>query len=309
MLRQILLTASRSDNLKKLSVSAPVARDVVGRFVAGEATGDAVRTVAGLADTGLLATVDHLGEDTTDRHHAEAVRDAYLELLAELVRAGLAASAEASVKLSAIGQSLPGGGQQIATENAHAICAAASAAGTCVTLDMEDHTTIDSTLETLRMLREDFPETGAVLQSYLCRTEGDCRDLATSGSRVRLVKGAYAEPASVAFQSRAEVDLNYVRCLKVLLAGDGYPMVATHDPRLVEIALTLADRQGRSKDSFELQMLYGIRPAEQARLAGLGHRMRVYLPYGTDWYGYLVRRLAEKPANLRFFARSLVSRR
>ncbi len=307
MLRQILLTASRSDNLKKLSVSAPVARDVVGRFVAGEATGDAVRTVAGLADTGLLATVDHLGEDTTDRHHAEAVRDAYLELLAELVRAGLAASAEASVKLSAIGQSLPGGGQQIATENAHAICAAASAAGTCVTLDMEDHTTIDSTLETLRMLREDFPETGAVLQSYLFRTEGDCRDLATSGSRVRLVKGAYAEPASVAFQSRAEVDLNYVRCLKVLLAGDGYPMVATHDPRLIEIAEALAVRAGRSAGEYEYQLLLGVRPDEQRRLNDHGERVRVYVPYGAEWYGYLVRRMAEKPANLGLLLRSLTS--
>ena len=157
------------------------------------------------------------------------------------------------------------------------------------------------------MLREDFPETGAVLQSYLFRTEGDCRDLATSGSRVRLVKGAYAEPASVAFQSRAEVDLNYVRCLKVLLAGDGYPMVATHDPRLIEIAEALAVRAGRSAGEYEYQLLLGVRPDEQRRLNDHGERVRVYVPYGAEWYGYLVRRMAEKPANLGLLLRSLTS--
>jgi proline dehydrogenase len=178
-----------------------------------------------------------------------------------------------------------------------------------VTIDMEDHTTTDSTLSVVRDLRRDFGWVGAVLQAYLFRTEADCRDLAHEGSRIRLCKGAYAEPESVAHTDPAEVDKAYVRCLKILLAGQGYPMIATHDPRLVEITLALAERVQRAKDSFELQMLYGIRPTEQERLAGLGHTMRVYLPYGTDWYGYLVRRLAEKPANLRFFAHSLVSRK
>ncbi len=146
-----------------------------------------------------------------------------------------------------------------------------------------------------------------MLQAYLYRTEADCRDLAYEGSRIRLCKGAYAEPASVAHTDPKEIDQAYVRCLKTLMSGSGYPMVATHDPRLVEIALALAEREQRTKDTFELQMLYGIRPAEQERLAGLGHTMRLYVPYGTDWYGYLVRRLAEKPANMRFFAHSLVS--
>ena len=172
---------------------------------------------------------------------------AYLDLLASLSERGLARNAEVSVKLSAIGQALPDEGEKIALENARTICHAARNAGTTVTLDMEDHTTTDSTLGILRELRKDFPETGAVLQAYLRRTEADCRDLAYEGSRVRLCKGAYKEPESVAFQDRAEVDKSYVRCLKVLMAGQGYPMVASHDPRMIDIAGALATRYNRAQ--------------------------------------------------------------
>ena len=174
---------------------------------------------------------------------------------------------------------------------------------------MEDHTTTDSTLAILRELRKDFPETGAVLQAYLLRTEADCRALAYEGSRVRLCKGAYNEPEDVAFQSRLDVDRSYVRCLKVLLGGQGYPMIATHDPRMVEIGSSLASRYGREQGSYEFQMLYGIRPEEQKRLASSGETMRVYVPYGEEWYGYLMRRLAERPQNLSFFVKSLVSKK
>jgi proline dehydrogenase len=207
-----------------------------------------------------------------------------------------------------MGQALPTDGDKVALENAHQVCAVAAEAGTTVTLDMEDHTTTDATLEALRELRRDFPGTGAVLQSYLRRTEGDCRDLAGPGSRVRLCKGAYDEPESVAYRDRRAVDRSYVRCLKVLMAGEGYPMVATHDPRLVEIAGALAIRHDRAKGSYEYQMLYGVRPDEQRRLADQGERVRVYLPYGNEWYGYLVRRMAERPQNLALFVRSLVSK-
>ena len=172
---------------------------------------------------------------------------------------------------------------------------------------MEDHTTTDRTLATLRTLRQEFPSTGAVVQAYLHRTEADCRTLAYEGSRVRLCKGAYKEPETVAFQDRLDVDKSYVRCLKVLLAGQGYPMIATHDPRMIEIASSLASRYGRAKGTYEFQMLYGIRPDEQLRLVGTGATVRVYVPYGQEWYGYLMRRLAERPSNLGFFARSLVS--
>ena len=263
-----------------------------------------------LVDDGLKVTLDYLGEDTLDVEQAEATVAAYLELLEQLAARGLTRGAEVSVKLSArSARRCPDSGHKIALENARTICRAARNAGTTVTLDMEDHTTTDSTLAILRELRKDFPETGAVLQAYLHRTEADCRALAYEGSRVRLCKGAYKEPESVAFQDRLDVDKSYVRCLKVLLAGQGYPMIATHDPRLVEIASSLASRYGRAKGTYEYQMLYGIRPDEQRRLADAGETVRVYIPYGNEWYGYLMRRLAERPQNLSFFLRSLISKK
>jgi proline dehydrogenase len=290
--------------VRRLVENAPVSRDVVRRFVAGTTTEDAVRVAAELAAQGLTITLDHLGEDTTEVGHADATTKAYVTLLGRLADGDLATRAEVSVKLSAIGQALD---EAMALDNARAICDAAAAAGTTVTIDMEDHTTTDSTLAVVRDLRQDFPWVGAVLQSYLHRTEADCRDLAYPGSRVRLCKGAYKEPASVAYQKRLEVDRSYVRCLRVLLEGDGFPMIATHDPRLIRIASTLVDRTDRAQGGYEFQMLFGVRPQEQRRLAAAGETVRVYTPYGDEWYGYLMRRLAERPANVAFFLRSLVS--
>ena len=309
MLRQPLLMLARSDKVKGFVTAMPVSSGIVSRYVPGEATEDAVTATDELIESGLHVTLDFLGEDTLDREQADATVAAYLDVLGALSGRGLSRNAEVSVKLSAVGQALPDIGEKVAIENARTICHAARNAGTTVTLDMEDHTTTDSTLRVLRELRKDFPETGAVLQAYLRRTETDCRDLAHQGSRVRLCKGAYNEPEDVAFQSRLDVDRSYVRCLKVLMRGAGYPMVATHDPRMVEIAGALADRYARTKDSWEYQMLYGIRPHEQERLAAAGHPVRVYVPYGQEWYGYLMRRLAERPSNLAFFLRSLVSKK
>ncbi len=308
MLRATLLSASRSAPVRSLVENAPISRSVVKRFVPGTSIADAVQASAAIVGTGRLVSLDRLGEDTTDREHAEATRDDYLALLRALGEAQLTSAVEVSVKLSAVGQSLSGDGEKIALENTRAICSAATELGTTVTLDAEDHTTTDSTLSILRQLRVDFPDTGAVVQSYLRRTEGDCRDLAGPRSRVRLCKGAYNEPESVAFKAKEDVDLSYVRCLKVLMAGQGYPMVASHDPRLVEIAGTLAVRHGRSPGSYEYQMLFGVRPEEQKRLAAAGERLRVYVPYGQEWYGYFMRRLAERPANVAFFLRALVSK-
>ena len=309
-LRGALLHASQSSQLRSLVEKAPVSRSVVRRFVAGATTADAVRVSREIADAGLRVTVDHLGEGTTEPGQADRVRQVYVDLIGALADAGLAAdgAAEVSVKLSAVGQALGPDGPKVATDHAHAICEAAAAAGTTVTLDMEDHTTTDDTLETLRVLRADFPWVGGVLQAYLRRTEADCRDLSGPGSRVRLCKGAYAEPPSVAFQDRHEVDLSYVRCLKVLMSGQGYPMAATHDPRLVDLTGALAVQNGRTQGSYEFQLLYGIRPHEQRRLATLGETVRVYLPYGEEWYGYLMRRMAERPANVAFFLRALATR-
>jgi proline dehydrogenase len=309
LLRQPLLLLARSGRIKSLVSTMPVSAGIVRSYVPGEATDDAVRATADLVEQHLRVTLDYLGEDTLDADQAEATVQAYLALLQALASRGLTRQAEVSVKLSAIGQAIPQQGHKVALENARTICRAARNAGTTVTLDMEDHTATDDTLATLRELRKDFPETGAVLQAYLHRTESDCRALAYEGSRVRLCKGAYDEPADVAFQGRLEVDKSYVRCLKVLLAGQGYPMIATHDPRLIRIASTLASRNGRVAGSYEFQMLYGIRPAEQRRLAAAGETMRVYIPYGSEWYGYLMRRLAERPQNLTFFVRSLISKK
>ncbi|RDG37603.1 proline dehydrogenase family protein [Streptomyces corynorhini] len=307
MLGPVILAASRSDTLRRAVSAAPVTKPVVNRFIAGESVEETAPVIRSMADNGLEITLDVLGEDITDRAEALAARDSYLRLVEALAPLELGERAEMSVKLSSFGQALPGG-HDLALENVTAVVEAAAAIGTTVTLDAEDHTTIDSMLAIHGELRARFPRTGAVVQSYLFRTEDDCRALAAAGSRVRLVKGAYKEPASVAHQDKGEVDRAYIRSLRILMEGGGYPMVGTHDPRIVAIAQDLARRAGRKLDEYEFQMLYGIREAEQLRLAAEGHRMRVYLAYGTDWYGYFMRRLAERPANLAFFLRSLVTR-
>ena len=309
ILREPLLLLSRSNQVKRLVSTMPVSAGIVKSYVPGETNESAVEATRALVDDGLKVSLDFLGEDTLDVEQAEATVAAYLDVLEQLSAQGLTRLAEVSVKLSAIGQALPDSGHKVALEHARTICRAARNAGTTVTLDMEDHTTTDSTLAILRELRKDFPETGAVLQAYLHRTEADCRALAYEGSRVRLCKGAYMEPEDVAFQEKVDIDKSYVRCLKVLMEGDGYPMVASHDPRMVEIAGVLAERTGRAKGSYEYQMLYGIRPDEQRRLAGEGQTVRVYIPYGQEWYGYLMRRLAERPSNLGLFVKSLVSQK
>ena len=308
MLRRALLSLSASPAFKRFATTAPGISELVTQFAAGETAGDAISATRELTTHGFLVTLDHLGEDTTDVATASAVRDAYVELLKLLDDGGLADRAEVSVKLSAVGQSLTGFGPAIATDHAAHICQAAQDVGTTVTLDMEDHTTTDLTLAALSTLRENFPQTGAVLQAYLRRTEADCRDLAVDGSRVRLCKGAYNEPHSVAFSRRTEVDLSFVRCLKVLLAGNGYPMIATHDSRLITIAESLCDRFERQRDDHEFQMLYGVRRREQQRLLESGRQVRVYVPYGAEWYGYLVRRMAERPANLMLGVRAILGR-
>jgi proline dehydrogenase len=301
MLRSTLLTAARSPQVRAIVESGPF-DPLVSRFVAGSSDDDAV-AVARALTVDRLVTLDHLGEDTSDRDQADAIVAAYARILARLGDEGLAQRVEVSVKLSALGQSLPADADKIVLDGARRICAAAAAVGTTVTVDMEDHTTTDRTLETVRQLRADHPWVGAVVQAQLRRTEADCRDLAGPGSRVRLCKGAYDEPASVAFRERADVDAAYARCLGILMRGEGLPMVATHDPRLIELARRLGTER-----SYELQMLHGVRPAAQQALAADGETVRVYLPYGTEWFGYFMRRLAERPANLAFFARSLLSR-
>ncbi|MGW0840078.1 proline dehydrogenase family protein [Streptomyces sp. NPDC002787] len=307
MLGPVILAASRSDRMRRLISAAPVTKQVVDRFIPGEGVDDIVPVIRDLTAKGLEVTMDVVGEDITRPEQAAAARDAYLELVDRLKELELGERAEMSVKLSLFGQALPGG-HELALANVRPVVEAAAAIGTTVTLDAEDHTTLDSMFAIHDELRRDFPQTGCVIQAYLFRTEDDARRLAANGSRVRLVKGAYKEPASVAFQQKTEIDKAYVRVLKILMEGEGYPMIGSHDPRLISITQELARRAGRKLDEYEFQMLYGIRTDEHLRLAAEGHRMRVYTAYGTDWYGYFMRRLAEKPANLRFFVRSMVSK-
>jgi len=307
VLRRVLLAASASPKLRQLIVTAPQTRAIVDSYVAGESADDAVRVTRMLRASGLLVTLDYLGEDTTDEAQAAAVVDEYVELLGKLSADGLTqgGAAEVSVKPTAVGLHLS---QGLAAENIARICTAARDAGTTVTLDAEHYDAIEPTIRIVASLRDAHPDLGCVIQAALRRSEADCRSLAGYGSRVRLCKGAYSNEESVAFVAKRDVDLSYARCQKVLMNGSGYPMMATHDPRLIEITGSLAMLAARGPDSFEYQMLYGIRPGEQRRLANTGARMRIYVPYGGDWYGYLVRRLAERPANLAFFLRSLGSR-
>ncbi|MER7516413.1 proline dehydrogenase family protein [Streptomyces sp. NPDC126499] len=307
MLGPVILAASRSDKMRRFVSAAPGTKQVVARFIAGETVDDVIPIVRDLAARGLEVTLDVVGEDITTVEQSYAARDAYLELIGRLGELDLGGRAEMSVKLSMFGQSLEGG-HELALANVRPVVAAAAEIGTTVTLDAEDHTTLDSMFAIHEELRKDFPQTGCVIQAYLFRTEEDARRLAANGSRVRIVKGAYKEPASVAIQDKAEIDKAYVRIMKILMDGEGYPMIGSHDPRLISIGQELARRAGRKLDEYEFQMLYGIRGEEQNRLAAEGHRMRVYTAYGTDWYGYFMRRLAEKPANLLFFVRSILTK-
>ena len=307
VLRNLLLRLARNERFKALAVRLPMTAAVVARFVPGETTFHVITAVRTLAADNLLSSIDYLGEDTTTPAQAAAIRDGYLNLISELAAVGLTGYAEVSVKLSALGLGLPGG-RELALGHAREICAAAAAVGTTVTVDAEDHTTTDITLGILADLRKEYPTTGGVLQAYLHRTIEDCAVLAGPESRIRLCKGAYAEPTEVALQRREEVSTAYVACARALLAGDGYPMLATHDPEMIAAIVELARQLGREPGTYEFQMLYGIRSDEQRRLAASGQKVRVYVPFDTDWWGYFIRRLAERPANLAFFVRALFGR-
>ncbi|HEX4088738.1 MAG TPA: proline dehydrogenase family protein [Trebonia sp.] len=338
MLRKALLATAASERVRELITVTPAARTVASRYVAGESIQQAVDVARALRAAGLLVTLDYLGEPTGDAQRAAATAAQYAHLLSKLAAEGLTdgGAVEVSVKPSALGLLLPGGttprtprgmsdgrarvsdmraaegadtpsvlGQRVAAGHLERIAVAARDAGTTVTVDAEDHRTTDATLRMATALRTRFGSVASVVQAALRRTEADVRELAAPGTRIRLCKGGYAEPAGQAFAAGHEVDKSFARCLRILMAGPGYPMIATHDRRLIAITRSLA--LTRPADSFEYQMLYGVRPDEQRRLAASGARVRVYVPYGGDWCRYLIRRLAERPANLALFLRSLGS--
>jgi proline dehydrogenase len=314
VLRKALLAAAASERIRELVTVTPATRAVVSRYVAGESSEDAVAVARTLRSAGLLVTLDYLGEETGDAQRAAATAAQYAHLLGKLAAEGLTenGAVEVSVKPTALGLVLDSEdgtptavGEWVATDHLERIAVAAREAGTTVTVDAEDHRTTQASLRIATSLRERHRSVGTVVQAALRRTEADVRELAAPGVRVRLCKGAYAEPAAEAFAAKHDVDRSFARCLRILMNGPGYPMIATHDPRLIAITRSLG--LGRPPETFEHQMLYGVRPEEQLRLAAAGAQVRVYVPYGNDWYRYLVRRLAERPANLALFLRSLRS--
>ena len=307
MLRGTLLAFSRSHRLRDVVAGLPLTHRVVERFIAGETLADGLAAARRLADDGRYSSIDVLGEDVTDSAQAQVATQSYLTLLRDVGDAGLGPWVEVSVKLSSLGGALPGGVEQ-ATRHAREVCEAARAIGTTVTVDAEDHTTTDQTLGIVEELRADFPELGVVLQAALHRTSLDAQRVGGPGSRIRLCKGAYAEPESVARQEPADVTAGFIEVMRQLFSSGTYVMIASHDPALIAAAQDVAADCGRGRDDFEFQMLYGIRSDEQRRLAAAGYRVRVYVPCGTDWWGYFLRRLAERPANLAFFLKALVGR-
>lgn len=299
-LRPALLAASKSGVLKRAATVMPLTKSVVRRFVAGETRPEVISASMELLRSGRRLSVDFLGENAESQSDADRTVAEYVDLINDL--ASLAAPPDAleiSVKLSALGQSLPRAGERTAADNLWKVCTAAQAAGVLVTVDAEGHETTDSTHRIVQGLRSEFPWLGIVLQAYLRRCESDCAKFAGEGSRVRLCKGAYKEPEDVAYQDRALVSASYLRCLDILMRGQGYPMVASHDPEII------AAVPSSMKRPFEHQMLFGIRADEQLRLVAAGRPVRVYIPYGKQWYAYFMRRLAERPANLTFFLRAL----
>lgn len=307
VVRNALVSASQTSVMRAAATAAPVTKSVARRFVGGETLVDAVETAANLSAEGLHSTLSHLGQDVEDEAGARAAVGVYVKTLEVLQTADLLDRVDLSVRASDMGINLPDG-HNIAAANIRALAAAATDAGTSVTVDMEDYSTVAATMDVFDEVFAAYPTTGVVVQANLRRSQVDCQRLAATPARVRLVKGAYQESTDVAFPTAQEIDLSYVRALKMLMAGSGTPLVATHDPRLIEIAQALAVRSGRSRESYEFQMSLGIRPEEQKRLAAAGAKVRVYVPFGSQWYPYLVRRMAEKPANMTLIGRALIGR-
>lgn len=301
MLRRAILAAAGSPAIRRF-VGRYGMRLGAARFVAGETLDDCLRVIRGLNENGFHANTTLLGEDTADRAGAAAVVEAYSEVLerieAEALRCNVA------LKLTHLGLLVD---EELAFEGLRRLVMRAAGLGNFIRIDMESSGLVDSTLRIYRRLREEGHENvGTVLQAYLFRTAGDLEELLPLRPNLRLVKGAYLEPPEIAYPDKADVDASFVRLLETSLAGPGYTAVATHDERVVEHVKGFAEREGIGRDRFEFQLLYGVRPALQRRLLAEGYKVLIATPYGPDWYPYLMRRLAERPANLLFFVRNLV---
>ena len=306
-LRSTLIALSKSTRMQDLIVGMPISRRMARRFVAGETLPDAIDAIRASNATGLLATLDFLGEHVHSQAEASVNADEYIRALLAIRQAGV--DANISIKLTAMGLAVD---DDFCYRNVRRIVEVAALLGNFVRIDMEDSPVTDRTLAIYRRLRGDFPNVGVVIQAYLYRSQEDVRSLMDQGmANLRLCKGAYDEPPAVAFQAKAEVDQNMTDLIRLMLESQdkfpgAYPAVASHDHRIINWVKAYTHHHGIAPDRFEFQMLYGIRRDLQQELADQGYRMRVYIPYGTRWYPYFMRRLAERPANLLFFMRALV---
>jgi proline dehydrogenase len=275
------------------------------RFIAGESVEEAVVAVQGIAARGLLLTLDYLGESVRTAAEADAATRDYLKILDTIVRSGI--ERNVSLKLTQLGLDVD---RATCVDNLRRILDPAAEHGFFVRIDMENSPYTDVTLQIFETLwGQGYRNVGVVLQSYLMRTDADVRRVNALGARIRLVKGAYNEPKTVAYQTKAEVDAAYVRLMRLLLDEAHYPAIATHDPQMIEATKQYAAQKGYAKDRFEFQMLYGVRRDLQAALAADGYRMRVYVPFGQQWYPYFMRRLGERPANVGFVLKSMFRER
>jgi proline dehydrogenase len=305
-MRSTLLALSHRRSLGRLATRVPITRPMVRRFVAGETLDEVLPAIERLHAQGMRTTVDVLGESVTRAEDARAAAGRYLETLAALGERGL--DRNVSLKPSQMGLAIDPG---LARETIGSIVAGAVETGAFVRIDMEDHTTTDATLALWREVRPANPiadggaDVGVVIQAALRRSARDVEAIIEAGSRVRLCKGAYKEPAGVAFPDKAEVDDAYEALMLRLLRAGRYPAIATHDVRLIRRATEVATAEGIARDAFEFQMLYGVRRDLQEQLVGAGWTVRVYVPFGGQWYPYFMRRLAERPANVSFLVRNL----
>jgi proline dehydrogenase len=301
MLRSLLLFLSERELPKKLLLKSSLGRRLAARFIAGEELDDAIRVVRQLNAAGFGVTLDYLGESVHDPAAAEEATRAYLGILDRLAAEKL--RSHISIKLTQLGLDID---EALAARNLQAIAGRAAGLRTFVRIDMENSAHTESTLRAFRAAQAPRDVLGIVIQSYLRRSEKDVTELLQAGARIRLCKGAYKEPASVAFEEKAEVDRNYVLLMKQLLASDAYHAIATHDPAMIAATREFARQRGLGPERFEFQMLYGIRRRLQRALVRQGYCVRVYVPYGKQWYAYFMRRLAERPANLLFLLKNLL---
>ena len=305
-MRNLFLALSRSERLRKTMIRFGPAKSMAHRFVAGETVDQAIAAVRAINSQGLLATLDHLGENTSSEVEARDATIRILELIDAIDTSG--ARSGVSVKLSQLGLDLS---PVLAAENLERIVVQAAKANRFVRVDMESFDYVQPTLDLVLRVREHYPNVGAVIQSYLYRSADDVSRLVASGTSIRLVKGAYNEPPEVAYPNKVDTDANFVRLMEQLFGETAqktgtYPAIATHDTKLIDWTKEHTNRHEISPDRFEFQMLYGIRSGLQHQLTSEGYRVRAYVPYGQQWYPYFMRRLAERPANLFFLLRNLM---